>query len=282
MRYELRSTPEDTARRAARAAGVTIRSLSALAELTAACELSARVWRSAPQDSPLAPTLLRAIVKAGGYVVGAYDADELVGVAVGFAGAPSADSLHSHVVGVVDRMRGHHVGFALKTHQRAWTLRHGASAISWTFDPLVRRNAHFNIGKLGALPVEYLPDFYGSIADGINRGDETDRVLVHWDLLAPEVIAACDGAGRRRTPDLTNATVALGISATGEPVVDYSAGPELLVAVPADVERLRTENPPLARRWRVAVRDTLTAQLAQGARIIGFHAGSYVLTKEDG
>ena len=55
--------------------------------------------------------------------------------------------------------------------------------MSWTFDPLLRRNAWFNISRLGAVGTEYLVDFYGEVADGVND-PETDRLAVSWNLRA--------------------------------------------------------------------------------------------------
>ena len=54
--------------------------------------------------------------------------------------------------------------------------------MTWTFDPLVARNAYFNIEKLGARPTHYMIDYYGQMSDGINAGQASDRVLLTWDL----------------------------------------------------------------------------------------------------
>ncbi|WP_241682876.1 hypothetical protein [Actinomadura sp. J1-007] len=89
----------------------------------------------------------------------------------------------------------------------------GLSRITWTFDPLVRRNAHFNLVKLGARPEEYLPSFYGAVEDSINGGDETDRVLAVWPLNDARVVAAVEGR-REAVPD---GAVALG-ERDGRPV----------------------------------------------------------------
>lgn len=51
--------------------------------------------------------------------------------------------------------------------------------------PLVRRNAYFNLVKLGARATDYLPDCYGPMHDGLNRGEASDRLFVEWDLLSP-------------------------------------------------------------------------------------------------
>ncbi len=276
-------TPEEAADRAARAAGVRMRALTELAEFAAVCRLYDAIWRPDPANPPVTAELLRALSKAGNYVAGAYDDTGLAGASVGFFGAPAHRELHSHIAGVAGAALGRSVGFALKLHQRAWSLRRGATAITWTFDPLVRRNAYFNLAKLAAAPAEYLPDFYGGMHDGINAGDESDRLLVRWELAAPPVERACagvplycDAAAARGA----GAVIALGRSDAGEPVRGDGSGATVLVAVPADVEALRLTAPDTARRWRVAVREVLGGLLADGARVTGFdRSGYYVVTR---
>jgi len=266
--------------RAARAAGVVVRELAAIDDLAAVCRLFQDIWRP-PPENPLATTeLLRALTKAGNYLAGAFDGDRLVAACVGFFGAPADGTMHSHIAGVTPAMAGRSVGYALKLHQRAWALRRGVGAIAWTFDPLVARNAYFNLAKLGATAAEYLPDFYGDMPDALNGGDETDRLLVHWDLRAPAVVAAC--GGRAHLVRHQHAAVALGRTPAGAPEPGERDAATLLVAVPADVATLRATDPAMATRWRMAVRDVLGGLLADGARVAGFdRAGWYVLTRED-
>jgi predicted GNAT superfamily acetyltransferase len=175
---------------AAASAGVEVRELRELADLDQVYRLYDSIWRPDPKNPPVTTELLRALTKAGNYVGGAYDGDTLIGACVGFFGAPAEVTMHSHVAGVSGTARGRNVGFALKLHQRAWALERGVTAISWTFDPLIRRNAYFNLTKLAALPTEYLTNFYGLMADGINNGDDSDRLLVRWQLDDPAVVAA--------------------------------------------------------------------------------------------
>ncbi|MFT4084546.1 MAG: GNAT family N-acetyltransferase [Nocardioides sp.] len=245
---------------AAAAARVEVRELTHLAELEQATQVLARIW-GVPGNPPLSTELLRALGKAESYVAGAYDrhddreddergAAPMVGVCVGFHHAPATRSMHSHIAGVTAAVAGRHAGFALKLHQRAWCLDHGIESMEWTYDPLVARNAYFNLAKLGATVAEYLPDFYGPMADGINASDESDRLLVRWALASPEVVAACAGRPRR-------AEVPPGAAASW-------------VAVPPDIEALRTDDPEQARGWRAKVRDQLTTALAAGARVAGF------------
>ncbi|NEA34799.1 GNAT family N-acetyltransferase [Streptomyces sp. SID13031] len=275
---------------AAVAAGIEVRELSELAELDQVYRLYNSIWRPDPKNPPVTTELLRALTKAGNYVGGAYDGDNLIGACVGFFGAPAEVTMHSHVAGVSGAARGRNVGFALKLHQRAWALQRGVTAISWTFDPLIRRNAYFNLVKLAARPTEYLTNFYGFMADGINNGDDSDRLLVRWQLDAPAVIEAA-----ARTPPigaiafaaplsshlaekLREATVALGVADDGRPAAGTTSGETVLVAVPGDVESLRGTDPAAAKEWRVALREVLGGLLADGARVTGFdRAGWYVL-----
>ncbi|WP_343245145.1 GNAT family N-acetyltransferase, partial [Streptomyces sp. SID14478] len=173
---------------AQRRSGVTIRELAQEPELRAACALLDQVWRP-PAGSPLITmALLRGFEHSGSYVAGAYEDDRLVGVCVGFL---ARGGLHSHIAGVDVRARGHSVGFALKVHQRAWALERALPKVTWTYDPLVSRNAYFNLAKLGAVVEEYLPDFYGVMDDGVNQGQGSDRLLVGWDLTDPAVAEGC-------------------------------------------------------------------------------------------
>ncbi len=117
--------------------------------------------------------------------LGAYDDDgAMVAASAGFFGHPGERvSYHSHITGVLPSAQGRGVGLAVKHHQYAWALEHGVAEIVWTFDPLLARNASFNLARLGADVVSYLPDFYGAMSDGVNAGQGSDRLYVHWDVV---------------------------------------------------------------------------------------------------
>jgi predicted GNAT superfamily acetyltransferase len=275
------------AARAAQAAGTAVRELATLTELEAAIALFDEVWVP-DEGSSVRLDLLRALTKAGNYAAGAYDltSGQLLGACVGFFGPPSHAELHSHIAGVRPAGLGRSVGFALKVHQRAWCLRHDVRVIAWTYDPLIRRNAYFNLGKLGARPVEYLRNFYGVMDDAINGGTETDRMLVHWDLRSAP--AAQASAGRPRQVSFAaererGAVVALHPDDQRRPVPGSvpAGGPArqaFLVGVPADIEAMRLSEPEIAAAWRPALRDALLPLLGRGARVTGFdRAGWYVV-----
>ncbi len=265
---------------AALAARVSVRELTDLAELDEVVRLYATIW-GRDANPPITIELLRAFTKAGNYVGGAFDGDRLVGACVGFFHAPAEDALHSHIAGVSGEVADRRIGFALKLHQRAWALLRGVSEIAWTFDPLVSRNAYFNLSKLAAEPVEYLPNFYGAMSDSINGDDDSDRLLLRWRLGDPAVVAACAGVPATTSIQAelaAGAVVALGVSDDGRPARGRLDGRTSLVAVPRDIGELRSSDPALAQEWRGAVREALSALMAEGGRITGFdRAGWYVV-----
>ncbi len=274
---------------AAEASGVDVRTIADLGGLTDVADLFGTIW-GREQGPPMTPELLRAMSKAGSYIAGAFHQDRLIGAAVGFHEEPAVRTLHSHITGVL-KGPWRSVGYALKLHQRAWALSKGIDEIAWTFDPLMSRNAYFNIVKLIARPVEYLPNFYGPMSDAINGNDETDRLLTIWRLRDDDVVAACDGGrpfssgSAERTPDLAPESVHdLLTEVDGEPAV-ISAGDAhrtLRLAVPADMTSLRRTDSECAQRWRFAVRGVLEPLLADGARVIGFErTGAYLLSRPD-
>jgi predicted GNAT superfamily acetyltransferase len=274
----------DAAVATAQASGVEIIELVEVRDLKAVYSQIDSIWGPNLAQAPVSTELLRALAKSGNYVVAAFAEDALVGSCVGFFAPPRSQTLHSHIAAVSPGGRGRSVGFALKVHQRAWALARGVSTITWTFDPLVARNAYFNLAKLSATPEEYLPDFYGEMEDQINRNDATDRLLMRWELESPQVDSACRGLHTRVDAlqlRAAGASVALDRTADGSPHRGQSSGPTVLVAVPEDVERLRGTSPELASEWRTALREALLPMMSNGARITGFdRAGWYVVSKE--
>jgi len=172
--------------------GVDIREVEGIDELDAVESLFSTIWSTGPERPPLNREVLRAFAHAGCYVAAAYEGGAMVAASAGFLGGGGADELHlhSHITGVLPAAQGRHVGMALKLHQRAWCLERGIEVVTWTFDPLVRRNAWFNLHRLGADVVELVPDFYGAMTDGINVGSASDRFVARWSLPAATSRAA--------------------------------------------------------------------------------------------
>lgn len=281
---DLVASASAAAKAAADRSGVEIRLLAELDDLARVYDLFDSIWRPDKANPPVTIEQLRAMTHAGNYAAGAFAGTTLVGACVGFFAAPVGVAMHSHVAGVAAEVRHRSVGFALKLHQRAWALQHGLREITWTCDPLVRRNAYFNLVKLGARPRHYLIDFYGDIVDAINAGQGSDRLLMAWDLAAPHVRDACAGRPAEPVPervrDAPHALAEVSDRPHARTDLDRSSAEVLLVQIPPDIERLRQANPAAAKDWRHAVRDVLGGLMADGARVTGFtRSGSYVVER---
>lgn len=255
----------------AAAAGVRVQSLTTPTEQRAAAAVLQRVWRHA-DGVPLPPEILRAFAFTGNYVGAAFDGEQIVGVACGFRTDHGA--LHSHIAGVLPSHQGHAIGYLLKLHQRAWALSNGIASIVWTFDPLIRRNAYFNLVKVGADAVRYLPDFYGLMTDQINAGDDSDRLLVEWDLSRP-----VPGA---YLPTGAGAVTVLRPGPNGEPVLRAGSGGVRLIQIPEDIDAVRRFDPALATQWRSALREAMTGAFDSGLVIVGLNQDkAYVARRKD-
>lgn len=250
---------------AARRSGIAIRELDDMRSLAAVQRLYETVWRTGPAGTPVTADLLRALAKSSNPVFGAFAGDELLGACFGFCSPPDAENFHSHIAGVLASAQGRSVGLALKLRQRAWALAHGMRTMTWTFDPLIRRNAAFNLAKLGAEPVEYLADFYGQMDDDVNRGDASDRLLVRWRLDRP--LPARD---QDRDQDQDRAR---GRAQNHDPVPPGA----IRIPVPVDIETLRLDDPLRAAGWRLDLRRELGGRMAAGDRVLGFERDGHYL-----
>lgn len=270
---------DEVALEAARRAGVVIRDLHDLEGVQQASALFDVVW-SDPAGPLMPVNLVRALSSAGSYVAGAFLDGRMVGAIVGFIGVHHGEFvLHSHILGVLAEARGRSLGFALKLHQRAWCLERGIPTAMWTFDPLVRRNAYFNLSKLGAVGTRYEENFYGPMNDGINAGDETDRLLITWRLTDPRVTAAAEGRAVDVPPD-ESAPMLLDVDSDGSPQLRQAEGPRLRCRIPEDILQIRSNDPDLALRWRHALRDTLGAAISEGYEAVAMdRAGWYTLAQ---
>ncbi len=261
---------------------VEIRELSDLEDLARLADLFADVWGRS-SEPPMSSNILKALAHSGNYLSGAFAEERLIGGLVGWLGGhPPHDLLmHSHILGVLPEREARGLGFDLKQHQRRWCLARGVKVMEWTTDPLVRRNAYFNLAKLGAEAPEYLVNFYGEMRDGINAGEESDRLLIRWHLDSAKAEAAAAGKAveldAERLRGWSNSAI-LSEGADGEPVVETKSARVLICQVPEDIVALRAADPASARRWRLALRDALGGAMARGYRVNGAtKSGWYVL-----
>jgi predicted GNAT superfamily acetyltransferase len=241
------------------------------------------IWEGT--EPPVNIEILRALTHSGNYVAGARVGNRLVGGLVGWLGRIPGHELHmhSHILGVVANSQVQGLGFELKQHQRQWCLERGVKVVEWTTDPLVRRNVYFNLFKLGAEASEYLINFYGVMADGLNSGEESDRLLIRWQLDSSTAEAAATGKATQAEVDELvrgGAAATLSVGREGEPVEGSSPARVLMCQVPEDIVEMRRSNPAMARAWRLGVRRALGDALGAGYRVTGAtRTGWYVLER---
>ncbi len=263
----------DVAHAAARTARVSLRPLAELPDADAINRVIRATWGGQELDREV----IKALVESGNVPWGACANDEVIGFVLGWAGVTAEDGLHvhSHMLATVPGLRHKGVGFALKLAQRAQALEQGMSLVRWTFDPMLARNAWFNLGKLGATADRFHEHFYGDMVDEINRGERSDRLVVRWDLDAMTPGAReHDGfevlgrTGRNDAPRPTE--------------VRDPAGDRCLVRIPREYHDLREHDRALAADWRSAVADALRRCFDAGLTVTGFTATTaYVCTAGD-
>jgi len=213
------------------------------------------------------PALLQVSAKMGGVVAGAFAGDRLIGFVFGITGLRQGTPAHwSHMLAVHEAWRDRGLGRALKEHQRTELLTAGIHRMFWTFDPLVARNAHLNLERLGARVVEYVRDMYGD--NPMSRTDSvigSDRFVVEWELAGGRAGGMTgdpvDAADRARPV----------IRSARDPLAD---GPVVLVAVPADIQTLKQADPTAALAWRTATRRAFEHYLPRGYRVTRFARGT--------
>src|SRR5690348_2313034 len=161
---------------------LTIRELNSVEDLRKAIQLEQEVWQLQAADvTPL--TTAVASSAAGAFWLGAFEGQDLVGIAYAF---PSLHDgyvgFHSHLLAVKDSHQNRGIGYRLKLIQRERALSLGVGEITWTFDPLRSRNAHLNFARLGVVSRKYIPDFYGPQTSSPLHVNGTDRLWVTWEL----------------------------------------------------------------------------------------------------
>ncbi len=245
-------------------AGIDVDLVERVSEAQAASDLLNRVWQMPPGTDVMELSTLVALAHTGNYVAVARSQArdrEVIAASVGFFGPPG-QPLHSHITGVAGSAVGRGIGRAMKLHQRAWAIERGVTEITWTFDPLVARNAFFNIATIGAQAAVYFPDHYGPMIDGLNAGQGSDRMLMRWDLTAdlPTRVGTQPAASGRHTDQNVRH-----------------------VDIPLDIEALRRADPEAAIEWRASTRAAFTALMGDGWRVTGIERPArYILTKEHG
>ncbi|WP_170119267.1 GNAT family N-acetyltransferase [Tumebacillus permanentifrigoris] len=240
------------------------------------CEaLQMKIWGA--DDIGKVPTLdLITAQENGGLVIGAFNQEQrLVGFVYSFPGLTPTRWLKqcSVIMGIDPAYQTYGIGYHLKLVQSEAVRAQGIDLITWTFDPLVSRNAHLNLTKLGAISKKYLTNLYGT-GHGLNAGLETDRLLVEWHLAEEEpllhkVVGAVELEGTLVNEVVMDATLGLPMNRSWKSDLEEET---LLIQIPDDIQMIKAQNLELACKWRFDTRKMFQHYLDRGYVIEGFQS----------
>lgn len=287
---------------------ILLRILETQPELVEVELLQRIIWPDS--DLEVVPShLLLASIHNGGLAIGAFDLKErseasepaplstkkstLVGFVFSFPGiyqTPDGPRLkhHSHMLGVLPSYRDRGIGFMLKRAQWQMVRHQGLDRITWTYDPLLSRNARLNITRLGGVCSTYFTNYYGEMRDGINLGTPSDRFQVDWWINSKRVSRRLGKQPRRpldlahylaaRTPILNPSGIGRGnlplpyeaeveqVLADLRPVEN----PLVLLEIPSDFQAIKSNDPDLALEWRLHTRSFFTGLFESGYLVTDF------------
>jgi predicted GNAT superfamily acetyltransferase len=241
---------------------ITIRDLNSIDDLQKLQAVEKQVWGMGDEDS-LALTLAIALKAAGSIFVGAFEKEKMVGFAFGFLGREHGQTtIHSHMLAVLEPYRHLDLGSQLKQAQRERAIAMGVHEMTWTFDPLQSRNAHFNFSKLGVVSDTYKVDFYGPETSSMLHRNGTDRLWVRWILNSRRVRDRLAGKSTNTRAEALDALKLLAplvrFDPSGRPGradLSESLGRQRVsIEIPGDILEVERADMGLAREWRDATR----------------------------
>jgi predicted GNAT superfamily acetyltransferase len=237
---------------------LVIKNLHTVKDLEAVYELEARIW-SVEEAVPVNHTV--ATVKNGGFVLGAFIGEELIGFQYSFPGFDGTKVyLCSHSLGIHQKYRTFGIGEKLKNAQKQTAIEKGYDLISWTYDPLETVNANLNLHKLGAVCTQYMENAYGEMSDQMNAGIPSDRLLVVWRIQ--------DVFPVRQRPDevlprAIETEVADGLSVPVSVNLDHE-NERVYISVPGNFQDIKKRDIELALKWRKSTKEAFVQYLSKG------------------
>lgn len=228
---------------------IEVRECTTIEEFDACIELQREVF--AMPDLEISPRRhLIVSRRAGGWTLGAFDGETLVGFVHQMAAVRALNEItgYSHMMAVKREYQNRGVGALLKWKQRQKSIDEGKTFITWTWEPMRARNAHFNLNRLGVTVRSYSANFYGTDYSTSleydpekTPGIDSDRLHADWNLLSPRVTAISEG----REPEPLGA-------------------PAKTIEIPPDWYELIQRDPHEARREQLRVRMEFEEAFNQG------------------
>jgi chorismate synthase len=271
--------------------GIVLRRVETPTKYKTCVALEHETWGA--QFTEIVPSaILMVSQKIGGVTAGAFDRDgRLLGFVFGMTGVQDGRLVHwSDLLAVRPEARDHGLGRRLKFYQRDLLLPLGVQVMYWTFDPLVAKNAHLNLNRLGARASEYVVDMYGGqTGSALHGGLGTDRFIVEWQLAAGGGAPSGHSSGMPPAASVADLAAPLVNPPGPDGVPVYASFPDVSrvrVEIPADIHALQRDRIAVAREWRATTRAAITHYLARGYHISGLRGDGanrrwYVLERPD-
>jgi len=256
---------------------ILLRRLSSLDEYRECVNLQEETWGTGFAEHVPA-SILMVGQKIGGVTAGAFDQrGQMIGFVFGLTGVKEGRPVHwSDMLAVRKEVRGLGLGLSLKLYQRELLIPLGVEEIYWTYDPLVARNAHLNLNRLGAEVAQYVVDMYPDDSGSeLHRGIGMDRLVVVWRITSERVKRILAGTPDRLSAGALDAPVVnskLGADGRSLPSEGELKGvPSVKVEIPSDIHAVRNESLDAARGWRASTRRAFQHYLKKGYAVKGFH-----------
>ena len=256
---------------------ILIQRVETVEEAVLCRKLAVRVWG---EGAPCSPAQMVVHARYGGVVLLAMEDTKPIGFLFSFPASYRGDFvLWSHETAILPEYLHRGIGTMLKMTQQQLAFELGYPAIVWTFDPLISRNAYFNLHKLGASVVEYSVNMYGTDPDDlVNQGLDTDRFIAAWPT-SKEPVSLASGCGPS-AEDFASGLTVLRLEANNRPELQHldrvhpvgtlPASPSglttrpVLTEIPVRFDRVLSGDPRLAVTWRSSFRQAAERLFAAG------------------
>jgi len=256
---------------------IKLRQLQTNRDFEACVQLQKETWGENFSEC-VPPAILMIGRKIGGVSAGAFNAkDEMVGFVFGLTGIKDDHLVNwSHMLAVRKDVRGQDIGWKLKLYQRELLLERNVGIVYWTYDPLVAKNAHINLNKLGAKIQEYVPDMYGEdTGSDLHRGLGMDRFIVRWPIQDERVERLISGKQQTERSFTSPAPIVNTKSSKDDtPALfegELPATPQLRVEIPFNIEAIQKEDLKLAGNWRANSRRAFLWYQKRGYKVEAFY-----------
>lgn len=235
---------------------IKIREVSGVKEFNRCIELQRAAFKLPDLEiSPLRHFIVTN--SCGGFTLGAFVADELVGFVHHLVAVRNGEIIgYSHMAAISPDFQNAGIGARLKWAQREKALARGVRFIKWTFEPMLPRNAHFNLNRLGATVRTYAENYYGTDyhvnfeSFGKSIGIDSDRLFAYWQLDSERV----KSFERGETPEIKSEVAKI-------------------IEIPANWSELVKSDPAKAREEQLRVRGEFQAAFADNLICAKFERG---------